>query len=112
MPASRLPSAWKAPLLIVCMLSAMLFAKLAQHQNFEVAEADPVETTGSVARGDFIRMTGLEERTARKVVSRFLADGLLKSDGHRSELSIGFPMSSLNILFPNLYPEAATAALE
>jgi hypothetical protein len=32
------------------MLSAMLFAKLAQHQNVEVAEADAVETTGSVAR--------------------------------------------------------------
>lgn len=71
-----------------------------------------VATTGSVARGDFIRMTGLEARTARKVMSRFLADGLLKSDGPRSELGIGFPMSSLNILFPNLYPEAATAAFE
>ncbi|WP_062366103.1 Fic family protein [Variovorax paradoxus] len=67
---------------------------------------------GTVSRGEFIRMTGLEERTARKVISRFIKDGLLKSDSHRSELSIGFPLRSLNILFPNLYPEAATAVLE
>lgn len=67
---------------------------------------------GSVSRGDFIRMTGLEERTARKVISRFIKDGLLTSDGHRAELSIGFPLASLNILFPNLYPEAATVVLE
>jgi len=67
---------------------------------------------GPVSRGDFIRMTGLEERTARKVISRFTKDGLLTSDGHRSELSIGFPLGALNILFPNLYPEAATAVLE
>jgi hypothetical protein len=67
---------------------------------------------GPVSRGDFIRMTGLEERTARKVISRFTKDGLLTSDGHRSELRIGFPLGALNILFPNLYPEAATAVLE
>jgi Fic family protein len=83
-----------------------------EYREEAVFPLQTVATTGSVARGDFIRMTGLEERTARKVVSRFVADGLLKSDGHRSDLSIGFPMSSLNILFPNLYPEAATAALE
>lgn len=71
-----------------------------------------VAAVGAVSRGDFIRMTGLEERTARKVISRFIKDGLLKSDGHRSELSIDFPLSSLNILFPNLYPEAATAILD
>jgi hypothetical protein len=63
----------------------------------------------AVSRGDFARMTGLEERTARKVISRFLKDGLLKSDGHRSDLRIGFPLASLSILLPNLYPEASTA---
>ncbi|MCY1242427.1 hypothetical protein D9M72_553870 [compost metagenome] len=71
-----------------------------------------VAAVGAVSRGEFIRMTGLEERTGRKVISRFLKDGLLKSDGHRAELSIGFPLASLSILFPNLYPEAATAVLE
>lgn len=71
-----------------------------------------IAAVGAVSRGEFIRMTGLEERTARKVISRFIKDGLLKSDGHRSELNIGFPLRSLSILFPNLYPEAATAVLE
>jgi hypothetical protein len=71
-----------------------------------------VAVSGAMMRGDFIRMTGLGERTGRKVVSRFLSDGLLKSDGHRGELRIGFPMSSLNILLPNLYPEASTVALD
>ncbi|MET3917547.1 Fic family protein [Variovorax sp. OAS795] len=75
----------------------------------------PLHTTaavGAVSRGEFIRMTGLEERTARKVISRFIKDGLLKSDSHRSEVSIAFPLESLGILFPNLYPEAGTAVLE
>lgn len=75
----------------------------------------PLHTTaavGAVSRGEFIRMTGLEERTGRKVISRFLKDGLLKSDSHRSDLRIDFPLGSLSILFPNLYPEAATAVLE
>jgi Fic family protein len=85
---------------------------LAEYREEAIFPLQTVATTGSVTRGEFIRMTGLEERTARKVVSRFLADGLLRSDGHRSELGIGFPMSSLNILFPNLYPEAATVALD
>lgn len=75
----------------------------------------PLHTTaavGAVSRGDFIRMTGLEERTARKLISRFIKDGLLRSDSHRSALRIAFPLGSLNILFPNLYPEAATVVLE
>lgn len=33
----------------------------------------------------------MEGRTGRKVVSRFLPDRPLKSDGHQAELSIGFP---------------------
>jgi hypothetical protein len=31
-------------------LCAMLLAKLARHQNVEMAEADAVETTASIAR--------------------------------------------------------------
>lgn len=85
---------------------------ISEYREEAIFPLQTVATAGSISRGDFIRMTGLEERTGRKVVSRFLADGLLKSDGHRSDLCIGFPMASLNILFPNLYPEASAAALE
>lgn len=75
----------------------------------------PLQTfaaSGAMARGDIIRMTGLRERTGRKVVSRFLSEGLLKSEGHRGELGIASPMSALNILLPNLYPEASSIALD
>lgn len=74
-----------------------------------------VATSGAVSRGDFVRMTGLGERTGRASLSRFLKDGLLRPAGdasHRSEVGIGFPISSLNVLFPNLYPEAATAVMD
>jgi Fic family protein len=86
--------------------------RIPEYREEAILPLQTVATMGSLSRGDFIRMTGLEERTARKVVSRFLADGLLKSSSHRSALSIGFPMASLSILFPNLYPEAAAADLE
>ena len=41
--------------------------------------------------------------------SRLLKDGLLVSRTPKGELEIGFPLDALNVLFPNLYPEAATA---
>jgi hypothetical protein len=39
-------------------------------------------------------------------------DGLLVSDSPKGEVGIGFPLDALHILLPNLYPEAATQALE
>ncbi|MBC7698871.1 MAG: Fic family protein [Massilia sp.] len=71
-----------------------------------------VLAAGPVARGGFIQMTGLAERTGRKVLSQLIADGLLISDGHRAEVRIGFPLNALDVLFPNLYPEAATAVTD
>jgi len=68
--------------------------------------------SGSVSRGDFSQMTGLGERAARKIISQLLRDGLLVSQSHRAELRIGFPLDALNILFPNLYPEAAAANID
>jgi Fic family protein len=85
---------------------------ITEYRDEAVLPLQTVAVSGALSRGDFIRMTGLEERTGRKVVSRFLTDGLLQSDGHRGELRIGFPMSSLNILLPNLYPEASTVAMD
>lgn len=69
-------------------------------------------TAGPVARADFVQMTGLGVSTARKTISQLVADGLLQSDSHRSELRIGFPLDSLNILFPKLYPEAEALLTE
>lgn len=71
-----------------------------------------VLAVGPLARGGFIQMTGLAERTGRKVLSQLLADGLLISEGHRADVRIGFPLNALDVLFPNLYPEAATAVMD
>lgn len=67
-----------------------------------------VLAVGPISRGDFIQMTGLGERTGRKLVAQLLKDGLLLSDTPKGEVRIGFPLNSLHLLFPNLYPEAAT----
>lgn len=64
---------------------------------------------GPVSRGEFVQMTGLAERTGRKLLARLLHDGLLVSKTPKGNVSIGFPLDALNVLFPNLYPEAATA---
>lgn len=64
---------------------------------------------GPVTRADFVQMTGLETRTAQKIISRLVQDGLLQSDSHKGKLSIAFPLDSLNILFPALYPEVNAA---
>ena len=56
---------------------------ITEYREEAVLPLQTVAATGAMARGDIIRMTGLGERTGRKVVSRFLSDRLLKSDGHR-----------------------------
>jgi hypothetical protein len=57
-------------------------------------------------------MTGLGERTVRDIMRHLLKGGLLTSDSHRGPLSIAFPLDSLDLLFPRLYPEAAGAPPE
>lgn len=65
--------------------------------------------TGPAARGDFLRMTGLPERTARRLLAQLLTDRLLVSDSAKGPVSFNFPLDALNILLPNLYPEASAA---
>lgn len=69
-----------------------------------------VMCVGPVSRGEFIQMTGLEERTGRKVVSRLLEDGLLVSESTRAPLYPGLPLDALGTLFPALYPEVDSVA--
>lgn len=71
-----------------------------------------VIAVGPTSRGDFNRMLGLGERTGRTVIAQLLKDGLLVSDTPKGELRIGLPLNTLNILLPNLYPEAATQAVD
>ena len=64
---------------------------------------------GPISRAEFTQMTGLGERTVRDVMRGLLKDGLLTSDSHKGRLCIAFPLESLSLLFPGLYPEAAGA---
>jgi Fic family protein len=61
---------------------------------------------GSIARGDAPRLTGLPERTARRVVNDVIAEGLLFSSTPKGDLALRFPAATLDTLFPKLFPHA------
>lgn len=61
---------------------------------------------GQFERGEAGRITGLAERTARRVLNECVAAGLLASDTPKGPLSLRFPINALETLFPRLYPEA------
>lgn len=61
---------------------------------------------GSFERGDVRRITGLPERTARRVLNDVVALGLLASETPKGAVSLRFPTDSLDTLFPRLFPEA------
>jgi Fic family protein len=60
---------------------------------------------GELARGDVPRIAGLPERTARRVFNDVMATGLLASETPKGPVSLRFPMETLSILFPRLFPE-------
>lgn len=61
---------------------------------------------GEFERGDIARITGLPERTARRVLSDLIDLGLLGSDTPKGRVSLRFPVHGLEELFPRLYPAA------
>jgi Fic family protein len=60
---------------------------------------------GEFERGEISRITGLRERTARRVLNDLIALGLLASDTSKGRVSLRFPIEALEILFPRLFPE-------
>jgi Fic family protein len=60
---------------------------------------------GEFERGEITRITGLPERTARRVLNDTIATGLLASDTPKGAVSLRFPVDALDILFPRLFPE-------
>lgn len=60
---------------------------------------------GEFERGDASRITGLPERTARRVLNDAVAAGLLASETPKGPVSLRFPQDALDILFPRLYPQ-------
>jgi Fic family protein len=64
--------------------------------------------SGSVSRGQFKQMTGAADRTASRQIAALIKLGLLVADSRVGPLRFGFPLEHLALLFPELYPEAAT----
>lgn len=60
---------------------------------------------GQFDRGEASRITGLPERTARRVLNDVTAEGLLASETPKGPVSLRFPADALEALFPKLYPE-------
>jgi Fic family protein len=60
---------------------------------------------GEIDRGDASRVTGLPERTARRVLNEVVSHGLLASDTPKGPVSLRFPTGALDTLFPRLYSE-------
>jgi Fic family protein len=62
-------------------------------------------TRGQFERGEIARITGLPDRTARRVLADTIAAGLLNSDTPKGAVSLRFPPAGLDVLFPRLFPE-------
>jgi Fic family protein len=60
---------------------------------------------GQFERGEIGRITGLPERTARRVLNDVLHAGLLASETPKGAVSLRFPPDALEDLFPRLYPK-------
>lgn len=60
---------------------------------------------GEIERGAAARITGLPERSARRVLGDLVDEGLLASDTPKGAVSLRFPTDALETLFPRLYPE-------
>ncbi len=66
---------------------------------------DEALVRGEVERGEASRITGLPERTARRVLTDAIDAGLLASETPKGPVSLRFPSDSLEVLFPRLYPQ-------
>lgn len=61
---------------------------------------------GEFERGEISRITGLPERTARRILNDLTSAGQLASDTPKSAVTLRFPVATLDSLFPRLYPQS------
>jgi Fic family protein len=88
-------------------LSKRLHAFVAQRDTLKPEAArllDEALIRGEVERGEASRITGLPERSARRVLNELVNDGMLASITPKGSVSLRFPAHSLEVLFPRLYP--------
>jgi Fic family protein len=62
---------------------------------------------GEVARGEATRITGVSERTARRITSQLVKEKLLLSDTPKGPIRLGLPIDAVGFYFPRLFPEDA-----
>jgi len=60
---------------------------------------------GELPRGDIVALLGIPERSARRVTSELLAQGVLVSDSPRAPLRLAFPATLAARWMPGLFPE-------
>jgi Fic family protein len=60
---------------------------------------------GEIPRGEASRITGLPERTARRILKSLLEKKLLIGDSEKSPVRLSFPAKVAGYYFPRLYPE-------
>jgi Fic family protein len=60
---------------------------------------------GEFERGEISRITGLPQRTARRVLNELTLIGILASDTEKGPVSLRFPEAVVEDLFPRLYPQ-------
>jgi Fic family protein len=90
-------------------LAGRLRTFVERHDQLAPEAARLLEQTlvrGEVERGETPRITGLPERTARRVLNDVIKEGLLASATPKGPVSLRFPTRSLDVLFPNLYSAA------
>ena len=62
---------------------------------------------GQMTRGEFVQMTGLAERTGKRLLAACFRLELVESPSPKGMLRLGLPLPALAFYFPQLYPEAA-----
>ena len=58
---------------------------------------------GEIDRGEAARITGLSERTARRVLNKTIAAGFLASETPKGSVFVKFPPAAAEALFPRLF---------
>jgi Fic family protein len=91
-------------------LGRRLTAYVARSENLKPETANLLQEAlvrGQFERGEAPRITGLPERTARRVVNDATNEGLLASTTPKGPLSLRLPAHTLEALFPKLYADTS-----
>ncbi|MBM3268718.1 MAG: Fic family protein [Candidatus Sericytochromatia bacterium] len=83
-----------------------LVAQLEAIKPEAAAILEQVLVLGEVERGEAPRITRLPERTTRRILVALTDLGLLASETPKGPISLRFPSSVLDVLFPRLFPVA------